>query len=60
MATKSMLKSVNVNTRKQIEKMVTALENAEANRGKEVVMSRTVVNVQGQDVVKVLSSYKFD
>lgn len=52
MATKSMLKNVNIKGRAQTRALLHALEHAEQHRGKEVVMSRSVEEVRGDDVRK--------
>lgn len=46
MATKSFLKSVNLEKRKQIEQLAGALEKAEAVKGQRVVTSRPVVELK--------------
>lgn len=50
MATNSFLKNINVKNRTQTQQLINALERAEANRGKEVVMSRAVVEIKGDGV----------
>lgn len=47
MATKSILKSVNIKGHKRVGQLADALEYAERHRGQEVVMSRAVYEVKG-------------
>lgn len=51
MATNSFLKNINIKGRAPTQKPVTALEHSESNRGKDVTMSRSVVELKG-DAVK--------
>lgn len=50
MATKSFLKSINIKTAAQANKLVAALEKAEQIRGEEVKMSRAVHEVKREQV----------
>ena len=58
MATKSMLKSINIKNRSQAKKLVNALEHAQVNRGKKVIMNRSVVEVKKEDLAKLFKDYK--
>ncbi len=51
MATNSFLKNINIKGRSQTQKLVSALERSESNRGKEVTMNRSVVEIKG-DAIK--------
>lgn len=51
MATKSILKNVNIKTRQQVRQLTYALENAENKRGKEVILSRTVAELKADQVM---------
>ena len=50
MATKSILKNINVRGRKQIKMLADAMEHAEAFQGKEVTMSRPVSEIKGDKI----------
>lgn len=52
MATKSILKNVNIKGGAQTRALLHALEHAEQHRGKEVVLSRSVEEIRGDDVCK--------
>lgn len=50
MATKSILKNINIKGRKQTKQFVDALEHAQQHKGKEVTMTRTVNEIKGDKV----------
>ena len=52
MATKSIIKNVNIKGRKQISQLVSALEHAHEYRGEEVIMTRAVSEVKGEKINK--------
>lgn len=54
MATKSFLKNINIKGKKQTRELLRALEYAEKHPGKEVKMSRPVVELRGDDAKKFL------
>lgn len=54
MATKSILKNVDIKDKKLCKSLIVALENAEAKHSQEVHMSRTYEDVRGDDIHKVL------
>ena len=58
MATNSFLKNINIKGRSQTQKLVSALERSESNRGKEVKMSRSVVEIKGEGVRDFLKNYR--
>lgn len=57
MATKSISKNINVKGRKQVKKLVDALEHANQHRGKTVNMSRTVTEVKEDEVNEFFVNY---
>lgn len=52
MATKSILKNINIKGRKQTKQFLDALECAQSHKGKAVTMTRAVNEIKG-DKVKV-------
>ncbi|MCL2355585.1 MAG: hypothetical protein FWC70_00320 [Defluviitaleaceae bacterium] len=50
MATKSMIKSVNIKNKRLAEGLVSALENAEKKSSKEVVLQRRLDEVKGENI----------
>ena len=58
MATKSILKNINIKKRSNVRDLVSALEHAEQHRGKEIVMSRPVNEARGSLVKTFLLNYK--
>ena len=44
--------------RKQAKKLLHALEHAQTNRGKEVMINRSVVEVKKEDLAKFFKNYK--
>ena len=54
MATKSILKDVNIKGRSNNHKFIAALENAERNRSIDVVLSRPVRKVKTQEGIRKL------
>ena len=54
MATKSFLKNINIKGRKQTRDLLRALKYAEKHPGKNVEMSRPVVELRGEDAQKFL------
>lgn len=57
MATKSILKNINVRGRKQVRRLADAMEKAEAFRGKEVVMRHAVVEIKGEQIKDFVAEY---
>ena len=57
MATKSIIKNVNIKGRKQISQLVSALEHAHEYRGEEVIMTRAVSEVNGEKINKFFENY---
>ena len=57
MATKSIIKNVNIKGRKQISQLVSALEHAHEYRGEEVIMTRAVSEVKGEKINKFFENY---
>lgn len=57
MATKSIIKNVNIKGRKQVKAMVDALEHAQHHKGKTVIMTRTVNEVRQNKVTEFFSNY---
>ena len=53
MATKSIYKDVRIKDPSLCRRFVSALENAESDRGKEVVFSKRVTTVKGEDIKKM-------
>lgn len=58
MATKSILKNVNISGRKNVRLFVNALEKAQKTTGKEIVMSRPVEELRGQQAEEYLKGYR--
>lgn len=52
MATKSILKNINIRSKSQGISLANALERAEKFQGKDIVFSRAVSEVKGEDVKK--------
>lgn len=50
MATKSILKNVNIKGRKQTKQFVAALEHAQEHKGKAVAMTRMINEIKGDKV----------
>ncbi len=57
MATKSILKNVNIKGRRQVKRLVEALEHAQQHKGKHVSMSRAVTEIKADKVNDFLSDY---
>lgn len=57
MATKSILKNVNIKGRKQTQRLVGALEHAQQHKGKNVAMNRTVSEAKGDEIVGLFANY---
>lgn len=57
MATKSISKNINVKGRKQVKRLVDAMEHAHQHRGKTVTMSRAVTEVKGDKVNEFFVNY---
>lgn len=51
MATKSILKNINIHKREQVRKLVNALEQASEWHGQEIQMSRTVSELKSKDEI---------
>ncbi len=59
MATKSILKNINVRGRKQVCRLVNAMERAEKWHGDEVQISRTVSELKSkEEIVKFVEAVK--
>ena len=58
MATKSILKNINIKKRSNVRDLVNALEHAEQHCGKEIVMNRPVSEARGSQVKMFLLNYK--
>ena len=58
MATKSILKSININGKNQVHNLIKALEYAEEYRGKDVILSRTFSEIKGADIKKFFEAKK--
>ncbi len=52
MATKSILKNINVRNRRQVRELVNALEHASEWHGKDVQMSRTVSELKDKEDIR--------
>lgn len=57
MATKSILKSVNIRGKSRVRDFVTALERAEKLTEKEVLLQRPVVEVRTDQIKSLLANY---
>lgn len=55
MATKSIYKDVRIKDPSLCRRLVSALENAKSDKGKEVVFSKRVTTVKGEDINKMFS-----
>lgn len=55
MATKSIYKDVRIKDPALCRRLVSALENAKSDKGKEVVFSKRVTTVKGEDINKMFS-----
>ena len=60
MATSSFLKNVNINTAKQAQRLASALEKAEKQRGEEVQMSRSVHEVKREQAKDFFAKIKWN
>ena len=58
MATRSILKNININKRKLINAFVTAMEHAQEKTAKDVQYSRTVSDVKGDELKKIFGDNK--
>ncbi len=56
MATKSILKTVNIADKQSAKKFIDALENAQSKTSKEVVYSRTVSEAKGEEIRKIFDT----
>lgn len=56
MATKSILKTVNITDKQSAKKFINALENAQSKVSKEVVYSRTVSEAKGEEIRKIFDA----
>ena len=57
MATKSILKTINVRGREQVSRLADAMEKAEAWQGKEVRLRYPVVELRGEQIREFADSY---
>ncbi len=55
MATKSILKNVDIKDKKLGKQLVIALENASSKQSKQVTLSRTYQDIRGEKIKEVLS-----
>ena len=53
MATKSILKNVDIKEKKLGKSLVIALENAAGKKSKEVTLSRTYSDIRGENIKKI-------
>lgn len=53
MATKSILKNVDINEKKLGKSLIVALENASNKRSKQVTISRTYSDVRGEKIKEI-------
>ena len=58
MATKSILKSINIKDRKSARSLVNALENASGKHAKDVVRSRSFSDASREDIRKMFGEKK--
>lgn len=56
MATKSILKNVDIRDPKLAKSLVVALENATERRGKNVVLNRTYSDIRGQKIHEIFGN----
>ena len=57
MSTKSFLKNINIKNPSQAKQLINALENAESFKGKEVVMTRFVTELRGDQAKDFIKHY---
>ena len=57
MATKSFLHNINIKDCDQARKLVVALESATHDKGKEVVLSRPIVDLRGEQAKEFIKHY---
>lgn len=55
MATKSILKNVDIKDKKLGKQLVLALENASSKKSKQVTLSRTYQDIRGEKIKEVLN-----
>lgn len=55
MATKSILKNVDIKDKKLGKQLVIALENASSKKSKQVTLSRTYQDIRGEKIKEVLN-----
>lgn len=61
MATKSILKNINIKNVADVKKLVLALENAESfERADDVIISRTTSNIEKKDIRKFFEGVQKD
>lgn len=53
MATKSILKQINLSNRKLVWGFLGALENAQGKSSKEVTLTRTCTDLNDEDIIKI-------
>ena len=53
MATKSILKNVDIKDKKLSKSLIVALESAKGKHGKEVTLSRTYSDVRGDKILEI-------
>ena len=57
MATKSILKNINVRGHGQVRRLADAMEKAENFKGKPVAMSHTVTDIKGEQIKEFIAEY---
>ena len=57
MATKSILKNINMRSRGQVRRLAEAMERAENFRGKPVTMSHAVSDIRGEQIKAFVAEY---
>ncbi len=58
MATKSFLKNITINNRKQADRFLNALENAEKKKSKRIVIDKRVEDVKDSEQIRKIFSKK--
>ncbi len=56
MATKSILKNINIRNKNLCRNFVNALENAEGKKAKEVVLSRSCTEIKGEIIKEIFGN----
>lgn len=58
MATKSIMKNIDIHDKKLGKNLIVALENASGKQGKEVQLSRTYSEAKGEQIKKIFGNNK--